>query len=36
MQKSISTPEAMVLLNVDPVLTGRVLLALDEMGHETA
>lgn len=31
--KSISPWEARVLLNVDPVLTGALLRALDEMGH---
>ena len=39
-QKSISLVdmqmEAKMLLNLDPVLTGRLLLALDEMGHGDA
>lgn len=32
-QKSISQVEAMMLLDLDPVLTGQLLKALDEMGH---
>ncbi len=35
-QKSISQMEAKMLLNLDPVLTGQLLLALDEMGHGDA
>jgi len=35
-QKSISQMEAMMLLNLDPVLTGQLLMALDEMGHGDA
>jgi len=35
-QKSISQVEAKMLLNLDPVLTGQLLMALDEMGHGDA